>query len=46
MDPYIQKPELLVGKTTFVTDETTGETGTFRGIIISQVRVGKKQELL
>ncbi len=44
MDPYIQNPELLVGKSidhTFVTDEVTGETGTFRGTIISQVRVGK-----
>lgn len=46
MDPYFQKPELLVGKTinhTFVTDETTGQTGTFRGTIISQIRVGKNK---
>ena len=45
-DPYIQNPELLIGKTinhTFVTDESTGETGTFRGTIISQIRVGKNK---
>ena len=43
-DPYIKEPSTLVGKTvehTFIIDEGTGECQTFRGKIISQVKVGK-----
>ena len=45
-DQFAQNPELIVGKTiyhTFVVDEETKEQETFKGKVISQVRVGRNK---
>ena len=45
-DRFAQNPELIVGKTiyhTFVVDEETKGQQTFKGKVISQVRVGRNK---